>query len=285
MKKDDRSYAFIVTHTTNSRVYIRRVEVSKRWLQTVAGAALISFGVASYGLFNFVSQANNKYITENTQLRETAEKQKLELSKLNEQFKFYQRPNVDNNLLKHNSSGGEGGPGPEITVSVGANDSQGTANEPVNLDDRLKQLQSNLDIQSSIPTIWPKQGKINNEFGWRRSPFGGRSYENHTGMDIDGEKGDIVIAPGDGVVIKAGWTGGYGNLIEIAHSNGLTTRYGHLSKVEVGVGDVIQRGQLIGLVGSTGRSTGPHLHYEVRINNEPVNPRNYLPPSAPELDK
>lgn len=283
MKKDDRSYAFIVTHTTSSRVYIRRVEVSKRWLQTVAGAALISFGVASYGLFNFVGQANNKYLTENTQLRETTEKQRLELSKLNEQVKLYQRPNVDNNLLKHTSSGGEGGP--EITVSADADSSLGTTNEPENLDDRLQQLQSNLDSQSSTPTIWPKQGKINNEFGWRRNPFGGRSYENHPGMDIDGEKGDIIIAPGDGVVIKAGWTGGYGNLIEIAHSNGLTTRYGHLSKVEVNVGDVIQRGQLIGLVGSTGRSTGPHLHYEVRINNEPVNPRNYLPPSAPELDR
>ena len=81
--------------------------------------------------------------------------------------------------------------------------------------------------------MWAHLGKINNEFGFRRNPFGGRTYEFHPGMDIDGERGDIVTAPANGTVIKAGWTGSYGNMVEIDHGNGLTTRYGHLSKIEV----------------------------------------------------
>lgn len=104
-------------------------------------------------------------------------------------------------------------------------------------------------------------------------------------MDIDGERGDVVVAPGNGTVIEAGWKGGYGNMIEIDHGNGLTTRYGHLSKVDVAVGDTVTRGQLVGYVGSTGRSTGPHLHYELRINDKPINPRRFLPPEPTELRK
>jgi murein DD-endopeptidase MepM/ murein hydrolase activator NlpD len=134
-----------------------------------------------------------------------------------------------------------------------------------------------------LPTVWAHLGKINNEFGFRRNPFGGRNYEFHAGMDIDGERGDSVMAPANGTIIKAGWQGGYGNMIEIDHGNGLTTRYGHLSKVEIQVGDTVQRGQLIGLVGSTGRSTGPHLHYELRLNDKSINPRLLLPPEPTEI--
>ena len=87
------------------------------------------------------------------------------------------------------------------------------------------------------------------------------------------------------MVIKAGWTGGYGNMVEIDHGNGLTTRYGHMSRIEASVGENIQRGQLVGLIGSTGRSTGPHLHFEVRLNDKPINPRHFLPPEPTDLTK
>ena len=102
-------------------------------------------------------------------------------------------------------------------------------------------------------------------------------------MDIDGERGDLVVAPANGVIVKAGWQGGYGNMIEIDHGNGLTTRYGHLSKIDVQNGDTINRGQIIGYVGSTGRSTGPHLHYELRLNDKAINPRRFLPPEPSEI--
>jgi murein DD-endopeptidase MepM/ murein hydrolase activator NlpD len=133
--------------------------------------------------------------------------------------------------------------------------------------------------------MWAHLGKINNEFGFRRNPFGGRTYEFHPGMDIDGERGEQVLAPAAGTIIKASWQGGYGNMVEIDHGNGLTSRYGHLSKIEVEVGDQITRGQLLGLIGSTGRSTGPHLHYEIRLNDHPINPRHFLPPEPAELPK
>jgi murein DD-endopeptidase MepM/ murein hydrolase activator NlpD len=104
-------------------------------------------------------------------------------------------------------------------------------------------------------------------------------------MDIDGERGDQVLAPANGKVIKASWQGGYGNMVEVDHGNGLTSRYGHLSHIDVQVGDDVTRGQLLGLVGSTGRSTGPHLHYEIRLNDHPINPRHFLPPEPTELPK
>ena len=102
-------------------------------------------------------------------------------------------------------------------------------------------------------------------------------------MDIDGNRGDMVVAPANGVVTNADWKGGYGNMIEIDHGTGLISRYGHLSRIGVQVDDTVQRGQLIGLVGSTGRSTGPHLHYELRLNDKPINPRRFLPPQPPEI--
>jgi murein DD-endopeptidase MepM/ murein hydrolase activator NlpD len=149
---------------------------------------------------------------------------------------------------------------------------------------QLKVIQTTSDA-ASLPTIWAHTGKINNEFGFRRNPFGGRTYEFHAGMDIDGERGEIVVAPANGIVTEAGWKGGYGQMVEIDHGNGLKTRYGHLSKIEVTAGDTLTRGQEIALIGSTGRSTGPHLHYELRLNDRPINPRRFLPPEPMELKK
>ncbi|MGB7207784.1 MAG: M23 family metallopeptidase [Pyrinomonadaceae bacterium] len=156
--------------------------------------------------------------------------------------------------------------------------------EDAEIEKRLQVIQTTSN-PASLPAIWAHLGKINNEFGFRRNPFGGRSYEFHSGMDIDGERGDMVVAPGNGVVTEAGWKGGYGQMIEVDHGNGLKTRYGHLSKIEVEVGETLSRGQMIAFVGSTGRSTGPHLHYELRLNDKPINPRRFLPPEPTELKK
>ncbi|MEP6900253.1 MAG: M23 family metallopeptidase [Actinomycetota bacterium] len=170
--------------------------------------------------------------------------------------------------------------GPVLDVQSTADEAAESENGDV--ENQIRSIQSTSNPEF-LPTMWAHLGKINNEFGFRRNPFGGRSYEFHPGMDIDGERGDTVIAPANGMVVKAGWTGGYGNMIEIDHGNGLATRYGHLSKVEVQVGDTIQRGQIIGLIGSTGRSTGPHLHYELRLNDKSINPRFLLPQEPTEI--
>jgi murein DD-endopeptidase MepM/ murein hydrolase activator NlpD len=117
--------------------------------------------------------------------------------------------------------------------------------------------------------------EVTSPFGIRTDPFLGRPAL-HPGIDLRGEVGEPVHATADGKVVVAGWDGGYGNLVEIDHGNGLSTRYGHLSKIEVKVGQQVRIGQVVGEIGSTGRSTGPHLHYETRINGEAVNPEKFL---------
>lgn len=133
------------------------------------------------------------------------------------------------------------------------------------------------DTLRSVPVRKPLAGEIDetSPFGIREDPFL-HEPAMHTGMDMRGEVGESVHATAAGRVTIAGWDGGYGNLIEINHGNGLSTRYGHLSQIDVHVGDEVRIGQVIGLVGTTGRSTGPHLHYETRINGEPVNPEKFL---------
>jgi murein DD-endopeptidase MepM/ murein hydrolase activator NlpD len=118
---------------------------------------------------------------------------------------------------------------------------------------------------------WPVTGTITSPFGWRSNPFGG-SPEFHQGLDIAAPSGTTVTAAAGGTVIMAQWYGGYGNYILIDHGGGYSTGYGHLSAIYVSQGQSVSRGQAIGAVGSTGVSTGPHLHFEVRINGKPVDP-------------
>jgi len=126
-----------------------------------------------------------------------------------------------------------------------------------------------------VPTLWPVMGPITGAFGERVDPFNGEGAF-HSGVDISCHYGERVIAPADGVVTYADFYSGYGRMVQIDHGNGVTTRYGHLSGLAVADGQNVRRGQVIGYVGLSGRSTGPHLHYEVRIHDTPVNPHKFL---------
>ena len=124
----------------------------------------------------------------------------------------------------------------------------------------------------TVPSIWPTAGYVSSPYGlrWNGSEF-------HQGIDIAAETGTPIVATADGIVTTAGWDGsGYGNMVDIDHGDGIMTRYGHASAVAVTVGQEVRRGQVIAYVGSTGYSTGPHLHYEVRVSGQPVNPAGYL---------
>jgi murein DD-endopeptidase MepM/ murein hydrolase activator NlpD len=112
-------------------------------------------------------------------------------------------------------------------------------------------------------------------FGVRSDPFLGRAAM-HTGLDFRAQMGDPVRVTANGKVVSAGWSGGYGRMVEVDHGNGLATRYGHLSEINVKLGQQVRIGEVIGEVGSTGRSTGPHLHYETRIEGEAVDPQKFL---------
>lgn len=144
---------------------------------------------------------------------------------------------------------------------------------------RLHDLRAVLSDQksrlASTPSIWPTRGWVTSTFGLRTSPFTG-SKRMHDGMDIATRLGNPVVSTADGVVLYAGVKSGYGKVVILDHGYGLGTRYGHLSKIEVSAGEEVTRGQTIARVGNTGRSTGPHLHYEVRLAGAPVNPSRYI---------
>ena len=145
------------------------------------------------------------------------------------------------------------------------------------LKEELSQRQASLGLVSNLPggttpTIWPARGVVSSPYGlrWNGSDF-------HPGIDIANDMGTPILATADGVVRVAGWNdGGYGNMVDIDHGNGIMTRYGHAMQVAVVAGQQVHRGQVIAYMGSTGFSTGPHVHYEVRINGQAVNPAAYL---------
>lgn len=147
--------------------------------------------------------------------------------------------------------------------------------EEVKQQEIIQAIQNQNELLSSTPSIWPTQGWVSSEFGHRNSPFTGQR-EFHKGLDISAPPGTPVYAPADGKVTFSGKDGAYGTTLVMNHGRGLTSRYAHLQRYLVEKNQKVSRGQLIGYVGNTGRSTGPHLHYEVRLNNMPTNPMKYI---------
>lgn len=166
---------------------------------------------------------------------------------------------------------------PSIAEGTGGPaDLQSFAAELQRVEAELHQLQVNFLVEkvNAKPNGWPTEGRLTAGFGLRRSPFG-EGLEFHSGQDISAPRGQAVTATARGVVVFADYRSGYGNLVVIDHGQGITTFYGHLSTILVGVGEGIERGAEIGAVGSTGRASGAHVHYEVRVDDRPVNPAVY----------
>lgn len=278
MAKEDRFYAFIIAHTSRSRARVQRIRVEKKSV-TVFCAVLVVLGVGLlYGLYGLTQQAAHlRTKFENERLRAENERQRQELEKLNnrvEKVEDTSRKLAEKSGVVENNAIVPGSGGPALPM-----DEMGIAAltaKTNRLEEDLRAYEGILRERGYTPTVWPVDGTLEGGFGGRRNPFGGSGYEFHSGQDIEAPWGAPVFAGASGRVSFVGWQNGYGQLVVVDHGGGLTTRYGHLSHIDVELNQTVSRAQLLGKVGSTGRSTGPHLHYEVRINDQAVNPLPYL---------
>jgi murein DD-endopeptidase MepM/ murein hydrolase activator NlpD len=158
--------------------------------------------------------------------------------------------------------------------SLEALDNEIAASEQ-NKTDLYKFLENQNAILASTPSIWPTKGWLSSRFGYRMSPFTGKR-EFHRGIDISTRMGAPIVAPADGIVSRVYRDRGYGNVVCVNHGYGVMTKYAHLKKTLVKKGQFVKRGETLALVGKTGRTTGPHLHYEVHLNKVAVNPLRYI---------
>lgn len=147
--------------------------------------------------------------------------------------------------------------------------------EEVHQQELIHEVSIQKERLTRIPIIWPTRGRLASNFGYRISPFTGRKAF-HKGLDVRAATGTPILAAANGEVTRAEWFSTYGNAVDIDHGDGIATRYAHMSKILVKQGDKVTRGQIIGLVGNTGRSVASHVHYEVQVNDKPVNPINYI---------
>ena len=256
--------------------------------------ALVTLGgLAATVLFfdnSFDRQELESIRTENADLRAVNQRFETSVRELEDQLSDYQQRihklAIVAGLAELSPSGepGIGGLGP-ATAPPRAQDGNAHRNLDqlqrqigslaINLDELDSSLNERFRMLSSVPSIVPVKGIFNSGFGYRKDPFT-KKRAFHRGLDIVAPHGRDVVAPGSGIVTKAGRAGGYGKVVFVSHGYGLTTRYGHLSKISVEPGQRLKRGDVIGAVGNTGRSTGTHLHYEVRVDGKPVNPLSYV---------
>lgn len=254
---------------------------------TLGALFLLTLIAAFFTWSHFSTKVNPVEIarleTENDQLRKTNQTFESSLQRLQDQLRESEERTRQLAIV----AGVESLEGGAAEAGVG-----GPADEDVNLGDlpvlenRAGQLVGTLDAVeaklaervrwiSSTPAIAPVKGIFTSGFGYRSDPLT-HGHGVHQGVDIAAAAGQPVRASADGIVIRAGEVGGYGQVVYVAHGFGVTTRYGHMSRIDVRPGQRVKRGDFVGRVGNTGRSTGPHLHYEVRVDGEPVNPLAYI---------
>lgn len=285
MSKDKRVYTFLIAPSTGSK--IRQFAVSRRFIHAVIISVFIFAAALVFGLVRLADHEalNLKFLSvkaENEQLKQTNdaytsnyEKLKGQLSYIEDMSKQLARQAKMETVPETDQYIGIGGPESVTSLDRAADSLE---REVRQINDRLR---SDMLRLASVPTGLPVTGYITDGFGVRRNPFSGEGRESHEGMDISVAFGTPVSSTADGLVVHASPYAGYGNLVILYHSNGITTRYGHLSRITVEVGQRVKRGEQIGLAGSTGRSTGPHVHYEIRENDQPIDPTRYAGMARP----
>jgi murein DD-endopeptidase MepM/ murein hydrolase activator NlpD len=262
----------------HARARFRKLTVSNRLLGLLAAsAAFLVVAAVAFGWAYLASAAKDREFrataAENARLKNDTAALNKRLEGLSQQIASFEdrarRLAVVAGLPQ--TQPGSGGP----SVSAGTDLEARSALLSGTFDELESQIDRRKSVILSTPTVAPVEGLLNSGFGVRRDPFHGNPAF-HAGLDISTPTGQPVGATAEGVVVRAGWHGEYGNLVEIEHRSGYKTLYGHLSRILVKQGQKVKRGDRIGLVGSTGRSTAPHLHYEVRVGDRIVNPLEYI---------
>ncbi len=285
---------------------IRRFDISGRWLRwgSLAG---ISFAIL-VAIFSVLSVVLFEKEARMISLQHKSRAQKEEIvrvyrklqdvhAKMVDVAKLERKVRLIMNTAESNGSNvvlGLGGPTQTVAPSVliqkgkqGMDDlmsemdrqigdlGQGILNQEESLANLKHAIKERQNEWAFTPSIWPTRGVLTSRFGYRTSPFGlGRDF--HPGIDIAGSIGTPIMATASGTVTLAGWDQGFGKTVVIDHSDNLSSLYGHLEKVAVYEGEQVKRGDIIGYLGNTGLSTGPHLHYQIMVNHTPVNPKRYI---------
>lgn len=291
-------YTFIVIPHASPRLH--KLKLPVRALYLLAAIGILSFFVVvalgfNYAKIAFKAADYDKLQTENTDLK--VQKKNLEVAtrKLGEKMNKLETTSRKIQTLLENDAVTNRGRvnGPAVggsNVDYPTADLVRSSNLRESIDllkGRTAEMEDHLTILEQVaqqrairlrytPNLWPVRGTITSHYGNRADPFSGDA-ELHLGVDISALYNAQIHAPADGIILYSERKAAYGNLLIVDHGNGLTTRYGHLSRSLVKAGQKVKRSDIIGLVGTTGRTTAPHLHYEVRMNDRPVNPRRYLP--------
>lgn len=275
----------------HARAKFRKLKVSHRLLFSIISLVSTSLCLSTFfsvQYFTSLSQTHelSKLRRENRELQSANEQFGKSVENLRTQLRTVEDRTrklaiiAGITTLDEASQGGSGGlRNDELVSNPYRDDVDKMSFRSHNLDKDLNVLEQKFTAQShllsSTPSIAPVRGILTDGFGGRSDPFTGERGQ-HGAIDISSAVGQPIRSPADGIVVKAEWANGYGNVIFISHGYGYSTRYGHLSSFATKPGQRVKRGDIIGYVGSTGRSTGPHLHYEVRVNNNPVNPLEYI---------
>lgn len=277
-----------------------KMGITRRKL-TVAGVAggifaMLIIGVLiSYSInMNHFRQVNS-IIDDNEAKQETIEilnqemsrikQQQEDISKKQEELKRMMGIKTDSNVPQKTKPGGQGGEDLPVNPAFENSDSlilvqaikTDLAKQDQELDELIARVTNNSAYFRSVPNQWPSKGEISSDFGWRKSPFGGKNTSYHDGVDIVNSYGSPILAAGDGKVTFAGNRGAYGNAVMIDHGSGFTTLYGHTSTILVKVGQTVSKGEIIARMGNSGRSTGTHVHFSVFKWGVCQDPLVYLP--------
>lgn len=285
MSNDNRVYTFLISPSRTSKV--RQLSIHRNLLRAAAGGFIISIALVIYGAVRLGQHEalNLKYLSvksENESLKQTNDAYQNSYARLRGQISYVEDMSKElarKARMEHSPEIDElvgiGGPETVVALDKAADHLE---REVRHINDRLR---SDILRLASIPRGLPVNGYVTDGFGMRRNPFNGEGREVHEGLDIAVDFGTPVTATADGLVIYAAPHAGYGNLVIVYHSNGITTRYGHLSRISVEAGQRVRRSDQIGNAGSTGRSTGPHVHYEIRENDQSVDPLRYAGQTQP----